>query len=121
MPVRYERDDARRRIVVTMQGPYALPDFLAVIERQQVDHAWAYRALYDLRGMTGHPTSADLRQSMSLAAQADQPRGRVAVVTADPVMYRRACTYAALGRSMMTMEVFRDVDEAERWLDEPGP
>ena len=38
----YERDDARRRIVVTMQGPFTLQDFLAVIERQQVDNAWGY-------------------------------------------------------------------------------
>ena len=90
MTVRYARDDARRRIVVTIQGPFALPDFLGVIERQQVEHSWAYGILYDLRGMTGQPTAADLRQSMSLAAQADEPRGRVAVVTGDPAMYRRA-------------------------------
>ena len=71
--------------------------------------------------MTGQPTAADLRQSMSLAERFDEPRGRVAVVTGDPAMYRLACTYAALGRSIMTMEVFRDLDEANRWLDESSP
>jgi hypothetical protein len=121
MPVRYERDDARQRIVVTMQGPFALADFLSVIERQQADHSWAYGILYDLRGMTGQPTAADLRQSVSLAAQAGEPRGRVALVTGDPAMYRRACAYAALGRSIMTMEVFHDLDEADRWLDATRP
>jgi hypothetical protein len=127
MPVRYERDDARRRIVVTIQGPFALPDFLAVIGRQQVDHSWGYGILYDLRGMTGQPTAADLRQSLSLAAQPDEPRGRVAVVTGDPAMYRRACAYAALGRAgisgrrarpdppfQLTIEPKRNMQKCER-------
>lgn len=116
MPVRYERDDARRRIVVTMQGPFALPDFLAVIDRQQADNAWGYGILYDLRGMTGRPVGADIRQSISQVGQADRPRGPVALLTTDPAMYRSACAYAALGRSKMTIEVFRDLDEAETWL-----
>jgi hypothetical protein len=116
MPVRYERDDARRRVLVTVQGPFAQSDFLTVVERQQLDHAWTYGIIYDLRGMTGHPTAADLRQSMSLATQADEPRGPVPVVTADPAMYTKACSYAALARRTMTIEVFRDFNEAALWL-----
>ena len=33
MSIRYERDDARRRVVISMQGPFEPADFLAVIER----------------------------------------------------------------------------------------
>jgi len=40
MTVRYERDAARRRIVVTMQGPFVLPDFLGVIS---VTHLFSRR------------------------------------------------------------------------------
>jgi hypothetical protein len=117
MPIRYERDDVRRRVVVTVQGPYDLPDFLAVIDRQRGDEAWTYGLLYDLRGMTDEPTIADLRASMSYAAQTRRPRGPIAILATDPAVYGRACTYAALGRSTtLTIGVFRDRTEAEQWL-----
>ena len=67
--------------------------------------------LYDLRGMTGEPTIADLRQFMSEAAQTTRPRGPLAIVATDPVLYSRACTYATLGRATLTVEVLRDLDK----------
>ena len=67
--------------------------------------------LYDLRGMTGEPTMADLRQFMSEAAQITRPRGLLAIVATDPVIYARACTYATLGRATLNVKVFRNVDE----------
>ena len=116
MPIRYERDDTRRRVVVTIQGPFALADFLEVIERQHRDDAWTYGILYDLRGMMGEPAIADIRQSLSQSAQVNRPRGPVAILATDPAIYGRACTFATLGRATMTVEVFRDSIEAERWL-----
>ena len=44
-----------------------------------------------------------------------RPRGPVAILTSDPAVYALACTYAALGRSTMTIEVFRDWTEADAW------
>ena|ERR1700687_6091714 len=116
MPIHYERDDVRRRVVVTVQGPFAVADFLAVMERQRADGAWTYGMLSDLRGMTGEPAIDDLRQFLSEAARTTEPRGPVALLATDPVIYGRACTYAALTRSTLTVEVFRDLDKAEEWL-----
>jgi len=116
MPIRYELDDARRRLVVTVEGPFAVADFLAVMERQRDDGAWTYGMLSDLRGMTGEPAIDDLRQFMSEAERTTQPRGPVAILATDPVIYGRACTYAALTRATLTIEVFRDWDKAEQWL-----
>lgn len=48
MSIRYERDDVRRRVVVTVQGTIELDDALAVIERQRVDDAWSYAARSDI-------------------------------------------------------------------------
>jgi hypothetical protein len=112
MPIRYELDDARRRLVVTVEGPFAVADFLAIMERQRDDGAWTYGMLSDLRGMTGEPA----RQFMSEAERTTQPRGPVAILATDPVIYGRACTYAALTRATLTIEVFRDLDKAEQWL-----
>src|ERR1700674_5117884 len=99
MPIRYERDDVNRRVVVTVQGPFAVADFLAVMERQRADGAWTYGMLSDLRGMTGEPAIDDLRQFLSEAARTTEPRGPVAILATAPAIYRRACTYAALVRS----------------------
>jgi hypothetical protein len=116
MPDRYERDDDRRRVVITMDGPFEPADFLAVIERWRGEDVGAYDMLYDLRGMTGVPSVADLGQFMSEAARTTRPRGPLAILATDPVIYGRACTYATLGRATLTIEVFRDLDKAEQWL-----
>ena len=116
MPIHYELDDLRRRVVVTIQGPFAPSDFLTIIERRRADNTGAYGILYDLRGMTGEPTIADLQQFMNAAAQTTRPRGPIALL-AEPAHYIRACTYADMGRSTaLVIEAFYDPDEAERWL-----
>jgi hypothetical protein len=119
MPVRYEREDARRRVVVTAEGAFQTSDMIAVIARQRAEDTWSYGMLYDLRRVTGRPTLADLREIMGHAAPhppAGRQRGPVAILVTDPKMYGVACTYAALGRSKLTIRVFRDFDDAELWL-----
>jgi hypothetical protein len=119
MAFRYERDDARRRIVVTVEGAFQTSAMLAVIERQRADGAWSHGMLYDLRQTTEYPTVAELRALMAEAStrrQAEPPRGPVAILTTDPVMYGIACAYAALGYGKLTIRVFRDFGEADLWL-----
>jgi hypothetical protein len=117
MPIRYELDDLRRRVVVTIEGPFTSADFLAIIERRRADNTGAYGILYDLRGMTGEPTIADLQQFLSAAAQTTRPRGPIALLATEPALYTRACMYAIMGRSTaLVIEAFRDPDEAEQWL-----
>jgi hypothetical protein len=119
MPVRYERDDSRRRVVVTSQGAFQMIDMLAVVERQRADDAWSYGTLFDLRGMIGQPALADLRELVGQSASgqaAERPRGPVAILATDPILYGVACTYAALGQATLTIRVFRESDEAAAWL-----
>ena len=110
MPICYERDVARRRVGVSVRGLFQRDDILAIMARQRAEHAWTYSILYDLRGMTGEPTGADLRQMMSEAAthkQREEPRGPIVLLATKPTVYARLCTYAALGRSTtLTIEVF---------------
>jgi hypothetical protein len=119
MPIRYELDDVHRRVVVTVQGPFQVDDILAIMARQRAEQTWTYGILYDLRGMTGEPTIAELRELISEAARrhlGQAPRGPVALLATDPTLYDRLCTYAALGRSTLTIGVFREREEAEHWL-----
>jgi hypothetical protein len=118
MPFSYLRDDTRRRVVVTMGGPFNTAVFQAVSELHSPD-TWRYGMLFDLRGMTGEPSIDELRQIMSQSA-ARQPgtgaRGPVAILAIDPVLYSRMCTYATLRRATLTIEVFCFLDQAEEWL-----
>jgi len=118
MPIRYELDDLRRRVVVTVEGLFQTDDIFAIMARQRAEHTWTYGILYDLRGMTGEATVADLRQLMGEPDRQDEGlRGPVALLVTDQALYRRLCLYAALGRSAtLTIGVFRDAGEAERWL-----
>ncbi len=121
MSIQYERDDARRRVKVTVQGTFEKSDMLAIIERQRAEDTWAFGLFVDMRLMTGRPTIEDLREVMGQATsqrRGEGRRGPVAILAIDPVLYSVACSYAALGRSKLTIEVFRDWNEADHWLIE---
>jgi hypothetical protein len=120
MSIRYDLDDFRRRVVVTIEGTFQMDDMFAIMTRQRAEHTWTYGILCDLRGMTGEPTVTDLRQIMSEAAELGQgegPRGPVALLATDTALHGRLCTYAALGRkTRLTIGVFGDRADAEQWL-----
>jgi hypothetical protein len=119
MPLRYERDDVRRRVVVTVTGSFEGADLVELLDRQTDDGTWTYGFLYDARGMTAPPTINELkfvleRYTTTVAEQGH--RGPLALLTTDGVLYKMACTYAALRGTVRPVEVFRDRDEADRWL-----
>jgi hypothetical protein len=116
MPIQYELDDARRCVMVRMEGPFSLTDFRAVIEQQRHDNASSYGVLYDLRGLAGEPTITQLRQSLSQVAETHRLRGPLAILVTDPFLYDMACTYAALEHPTLTIRIFHDGDEARQWL-----
>jgi hypothetical protein len=98
MPIRYELDDLQRRIVVTVEGLFFTDDILAIMARQRAEQTWTYGILYDLRGMTGEPTIAELRELMNEAARrhlGQAPRGPVALLATDAALYARLCTLNA--------------------------
>jgi hypothetical protein len=121
MPLAYERDDVKRRVVATYRGPFQVADTIALFERQLKDGTWTYGLLVDTRAMTGRPTAADLREFMKMESGTDsekRPRGPLAIVATDATIYSAACVYALMGRSKRKIEAFRDRNDADRWLSE---
>jgi hypothetical protein len=120
MPARYDRDDERRCVVVTIQGAFEMDDIFAVIARLRGEDTWTYGVLYDLRDVTGHPSVEDLRaivREATTRVQGGGRRGPVALVATGPIIFGRLCTYAVLARSpTLAIEVFRERSEAEEWL-----
>jgi hypothetical protein len=119
MPMEYERVDVRRRIVITFQGAFQAADVLAVMARYRAEDTWSHGLLRDTRNLTGPPALADLRRFIQEDAPSRPdagPRGPVA--TWPPT---RLCTgwrvrLRPLGRSKITIEVFRNWTEADQWL-----
>jgi hypothetical protein len=121
MPSSYQRDDARRRIVVTVEGNVSAAEALAVVSRQLADGAWSYGILYDARNDTSQPSTADVRSIVEYVGRCivqHGPRGPVAIVTRSPSTYGMSRMYSTLGEPVnLTVEVFREIEAAEAWLE----
>ena len=121
MPIHYERDISRRRIVATSVGPVALSDILGVIDRQAGEGAWSYGVLYDTRASDHVPTAADVHllvKHVGILTTKHGPRGPVALVVRDSALHKMARRYASLSElTALDVSVFTTLDEAERWLD----
>jgi hypothetical protein len=84
----------------------------------RTEGVWSYSTLYDVRGMSGNPSIAELRRILEVHRQpgADgRHAGPVAVVVTDPLLYVMACAYAAFSVPG-GFGVFRDLQQAETWL-----
>jgi hypothetical protein len=128
LPITYERDDERRRIVVTTIGDVSLDDLMAVVERQASEGTWHYGVLYDSRLVSSVATQAEVRAGLKRVHTLSRTHGRrgpVAFVTAMPAAFGMVRMYSTLaGQLEQMVEVFRDIGDAERWLGahtEPAP
>jgi hypothetical protein len=121
VPIHYERDDSRQRILIMTTGHVTTEDVLGVVDRQAQEGAWCYSVLYDARAGTNTPTPEDLRRvvmRVGMLTARHGPRGPVALVTKTPQMSRMARAYSNLGElTALDVEVFTCVEDAEQWLD----
>jgi hypothetical protein len=121
MPIHYERDDERHRIVAVSIGTVTLEEALAVIDRQLAEDAWSYGVLYDVRAGHASPSAADVHELLKHVGRLTTqhgPRGRVALVVLDPALSKMARRYASLGElTALDVRVFTSIRQAERWLD----
>jgi hypothetical protein len=121
VPIHYERDDTRQRILIMTTGHVTADDVLGVVDRQAEEGAWPYSVLYDARAGRNTPTPEDLRRvvmRVGMLTARHGPRGPVALVTRSPQLSRMARAYASLGQlTALDVEVFTRVEDAEQWLD----
>jgi hypothetical protein len=112
------RDDARRRLTVTVTGAVTFGDMVLFVEQQLAQNAWSYSVLYDTRAMTTAVTTDEIGDVAShVQTLTDERRGPVAVVVA-PGHAALVEHYASLARSAgIEFELFSDMPPAERWLE----
>jgi hypothetical protein len=120
MPIHYERDDLRRRILTVSRGQVTYRETAAVIDRQAAEGAWSYSMLYDTRAAAAVPTSEEVNrlvQHVGALTTKYGPRGPVALVVADPDLLDMGQRYARLGHlTSMAVGLFLTIEDAERWL-----
>jgi hypothetical protein len=130
MHITYERDDERRRIIVTIAGPIAIEEVLAIVDRQAREGTWRYGMLYDSRRASTTGSPADVRVGLmhvDAMSRIHGERGPVAFVTTMPAAYAMTRLYSTLANQQhQPVEAFRDIGDAERWLalhtqPEPAP
>jgi hypothetical protein len=122
MPIHYERDDRRRRILALSIGQVTFEESIAVIDRQAAEGAWSYEVLYDTRGSTAVPTAEEIHRVVqhvgSLTTKCG-PRGPVAMVMRNPDLLEMGRRYARLADlTSLVVGLFLTIEDAERWLAE---
>jgi hypothetical protein len=121
VPLSFQRDDGRERVLVIGSGCVTTEEFIACVARQLNDGLWRYGMIYDFRLAESIPSSADfrgaLRDMQELSSEAG-PRGPVAIVLTDPDLLRQSREYAASAKALpYRTETFGSLSDAESWLD----
>ena len=120
MPISYRIDEARRRLYTRAEGLVTYAEMRAHVNTDLSAEAATYGELIDCSNATTNVTGAEIRQlameRKKMDARQRRP-GPVAVVATDSVFFGMLRMYDALTESIRSMQVFRDVQKAERWLD----
>jgi hypothetical protein len=122
MPIHYERDDLRRRILALSRGHVTFDESIAIIDRQAAEGAWSYAMLYDTRASAAVPTADEIHRVVQHVGELTTkygPRGPVAMVMLNPELLKMGQRYARLGHlTALAVGLFLTIEDAERWLAE---
>ena len=122
MPYEYARDDTARRIRITLTDPLTVAERIAAVEQQVVDDAWRYATLIDARYLAVYqPKPSEMQAVVARVAEFVAefgPRGPVAIVSNRAAVIGAGQMYNSLSGKRRAVEVFWDLDAAQRFLDQ---
>jgi hypothetical protein len=124
MPIRYDRDDERRLITVTLTEPVSFAELLSVMDRKDAEKTWDYALLYDRRAMRTVSTVVEFEQIADhvRALGAGRQRGPVGVaIPQRPTEVRLTLANAELMVDKLTFEMLLTETQLEEWLDRNAP
>ena len=121
MPIRYIIDRINQRILTHADGLVTFEDISQHLDAEERDRGLELPELFDARGATTNVTTQQVRTLVSRAAALLRRirLGPTAIVATDDVVFGMARMYAILTEDAgARVEVFRDVESANRWLQE---
>jgi len=123
MPIQYVIDSIHQRMLTRADGLVTFEDLNQHLDAEERDRGLELPELFDARGATTDLTAAQVRTLVQRAADALRrgPLGPTAIVATDDVVFGMARMYAILTEQAgARVEVFRDVESANIWLQEVG-
>jgi hypothetical protein len=120
MGITYVVDHERRRISGRGEGPLSYEEFCDYADAGQRERAAGYDVIFDATGAVPNLTGEQVQQLVLRVHETPPLRlwGETAIVATEPVVFGLARMYGILcERVGASVEVFRTVAEAERWLD----
>jgi hypothetical protein len=121
MPIQYVRDDVARRIRLTVTDPIAVVDMIASVERQLAENTWHYGLVVDMRAQSAEAAPGDIRMFSSRVGEmvaANGPRGPIAIIARNASPIAGSQMHLVYGGKKESVEVFWDLDDGQRWLDQ---
>ena len=121
MPIQYVIDSIHQRLLTHADGLVTFQDLSRHLDAEERDRALELPELFDARGATTDVTAEEVRRLVQRAADTLRriPLGPTAIVATDDVVFGMARMYAILTEDAgARVEVFRDVEPANRWLQE---
>ena len=120
MPVQWTVSHPTRLIVAVARGDLGLADIEEYLDDIVAKNTLAYRKIFDLTHATARLDDDAL---MALGARIRAYRalgeiGPLAIVATTQESYEQAHIFAALAEAERPIQIFRDLHEARRWLDE---
>ena len=121
MPIQYVIDGIHQRVLTHADGLVTFQDLSEHLDAEERDRGLGLHELFDARGATTNVTADQVRMLVQRAADTVRriPLGPTAIVATDDVAFGMARMYAILTEQAgARVEVFRDVESANRWLQE---
>ncbi|MCA0304460.1 MAG: hypothetical protein LCH95_18790 [Proteobacteria bacterium] len=120
MPVQWTVSHPTRLIVAVARGDLGLADIEEYLDDIVAKNTLAYRKIFDLTNATARLDDDAL---MALGARIRAYRalgeiGPLAIVATTQESYEQAHIFAALAEAERPIQIFRDLHEARRWLDD---
>lgn len=120
MPITYVIDRFRQRMLTQAVGLITFADISAHLDAEASDHGIDLPELFDARSARTNLTPDEIRQLVRRVDRMvqEQPFGPTAIVTTDDFAFGMARMFSILVEgSGVPIEVFRDLERAQAWLD----
>jgi hypothetical protein len=124
MPISLERDMQRQRLLARVSGVLTITEALGFLRTARANPEIAtWPLIFDARGATTTLTPDEVESAVDAVKEIRRtssiPRGHVAIIADDDRMFERFCLYETrlFEIGIRIVRVFRDCDQAERWLE----
>jgi hypothetical protein len=124
MPITLERDIPRRRLLARVTGVLTIAEALDFLRSARANPGFeTWPLIVDARGATTTLTPDEVESAVDAVKEIRRtsviPWGHVAIIADVDRMFERLCLYERrlFEIGIRIVRVFRDCDEAERWLE----